>query len=64
MSLIPKDLEGRRNLALVVVGVLAALALRIPFFPFESVDYLVHQSGWYALIAEKRVLRVAGGLFL
>ena len=52
MSLLPKDLEGRRNLALVVVGVLAALALRIPFFPFESVDYLVHQSGWYALIAE------------
>ena len=52
MSLIPKDLEGRRNLVLVVVGVLAALALRIPFFPFESVDYLVHQSRWYAFIVE------------
>ena len=51
MSLIPDSLAGRRNLALVVAGVLAALALRYPFLPLESEDH-IGQLRWYAFIVE------------
>jgi len=47
----PKDLEGRRNLALVVLGVLAAVALRSLFLPTEALDH-IGQSRWYAFIVE------------
>ena len=49
MSLIA--LEGRRNLALVVLGVLAAVALRSLFLPTETPDH-IGQSRWYAFIVE------------
>ena len=51
MSLIPQDPEGRRNFALVVVGVLAAVALRSLFLPVEAPDH-IGQSRWYAFIVE------------
>lgn len=51
MSLIPDSLAGRRNLALVVAGVLAALALRYPFLSVEAEDH-IGWLRWYTFIVE------------
>ena len=52
MSLIPDSLAGRRNLALVVVGVFAAVALRYPFLTIEANDQISFQFAWHSFIVE------------
>ena len=46
----PRSLSGALTVALAFAGVLAAVAVRLPWLAYESADYLNYFSDWYGFI--------------
>ncbi len=47
----PRASAGALTVGLAVAGVLAAIAVRLPWLGYESDDYLIALSRWYAFLA-------------
>ena len=52
-QVMPKQLDRLIDLAVFILGLIFAIYLRVVFREFESVDFILHTSRWYAAVLDQ-----------